>query len=122
MPKIQVVIPMRVIISCVVPITFKSKHSPNIVMLEAVALELIKLMGHSRTVPGSFAAEDIPAALARLEQAIAGAPDRPMEADRDNAIDDDDREPPISVGHRALPLIEMLRTAAKENDYVIWDR
>ncbi|MEQ8234429.1 MAG: DUF1840 domain-containing protein [Gammaproteobacteria bacterium] len=103
------------------PITFKSKHAPNIVMLEAVALELLHLMGHSGTVPGSLAADDIPAALARLEGAVNAAPARALEADRGD--DDDDRAGEgVSAAHRALPLIEMLRSAEAEGDYVIWDR
>jgi hypothetical protein len=104
------------------PIIFKSKHSPNVMMLETVARELIHLMGHSGTVPGALAAEDIPAALERLEQAARATPDRPLEADRDGSESDDDREPAISMAHRALPLIEMLKSAVKEDDYVIWDR
>lgn len=105
------------------PITFKSKHSPNVVMLEKVALELLRLMGHSGTVPGSLMPRDIPPALARLEQAVHGAPDRPLDADRDSHDEDDgEREPEISLSQRALPLLEMLRTALAEDDHVIWDR
>lgn len=104
------------------PIIFKSRHSPNIVMLEGVALELIKLMGHSSTVPGALAAEDIPAALQRLEQAVTAVPGRPLQADHHDSEDNEDREPSISGAHRALPLIEMLKSAMKEDDYVIWDR
>lgn len=104
------------------PITFKSKHSPNIVMLEAVARELIKLIGHSGTVPGALGAESIAGALARLEQALTTAPGRSLDAERDGSEDDRDREPPVSVAHRALPLIEMLRSAMEEDDYVIWDQ
>lgn len=105
------------------PITFKSKHSPNIVMLESAGRALIAMMGHSGTVPGSLAAEDVPGALAHLEQAVATNPDRPLEPGRgaNEREDDDDREAPVSVAHRALPLIEMLRTAAAEQDYVMWD-
>ena len=91
-------------------------------MLEAVALELIKLMGHSGTVSGALATEDIPVALERLEQATTATPDRPLEADRRDSEDDEDREPSVSMAHRALPLIEMLNSAMKEKDYVIWDR
>jgi len=103
------------------PITFKSKHSPNILMLEAVALELIKKTGHSGTVPGSLAADDIPAALERLRASIARAE---AHAADQNAERDDEREggPAVSLAHRALPLIEMLETALAEADYVIWDR
>ena len=54
------------------PITFKSKYSPDILMLETTGRELIRLMGHSGALPGSLAADDIPAALARLEAAVKG--------------------------------------------------
>ncbi len=107
------------------PITFKSKHSPNIIMLEAVALELLHMMGHSGTVPGSLAAGDIAAALARLEHAVEAAPERPLQADRDDEAEDGDDERPaggVSTAHRALPLIDMLRNARDAGDYVIWDR
>ena len=50
------------------PITFKSKHAPDILMFESIALQLIKLMGHSGAVPGALAIEDLPGALQRLEQ------------------------------------------------------
>lgn len=104
------------------PITFKSRHSPNIIMLDAAGHALIRLMGHSGTVPGSLAAEDVPEALSRLEAAVAADPDRPLEPGRGVPGDDDEeREPPVSVAKRALPLIEMLRTAAAEQDYVMWD-
>lgn len=105
------------------PITFKSKHSPNILMLEAMALELIHLMGHSGELPGSLAHQDIPAALLKLESAISEAPGQPLAAERKRGDDEDDAaEPRVSVAHRALPLIEMLRKALAENDYVIWDK
>ncbi|MCB1748257.1 MAG: DUF1840 domain-containing protein [Gammaproteobacteria bacterium] len=108
------------------PITFKSKHAPNIVMLEQVGLELLHLAGHSGGVPGSFAVEDLPAALARLEGAVAEGPGRALTAERPARDDDADnerpREAPVSIAHRAGPLIDMLRTALAEGDYVIWDR
>ena len=103
------------------PITFKSKYSPDVLMLETVARELIRLMGHSGSLPGSLAAEDIPAALARLEAALAGGPTRALQADHPKVSDDDNREPAISAAHRAGPLIKMLQTAARENEHVIWD-
>ena len=43
-------------------ITFSSSAYANITMFGAVALRLLKQMGHSATVPGALLAEDIPAA------------------------------------------------------------
>ena len=105
------------------PITFKSKYSPDILMLEAVARELIRLMGHSGSVPGSLAAEDIAAALAHLEAAISEGPTRALAADSKSrpADEDDKREAPVSVAHRAGPLLAMLKTAQKEGQHVLWE-
>ncbi len=104
------------------PITFKSKYSPDILMLEAVARELIRIMGHSGSLPGSLAAQDIAAALTRLEAAVQDGPVRPLAADRGTTDDEEDREPAISATHRAAPLIKMLQIAAREGEHVIWDR
>ena len=104
------------------PITFKSKYSPDILMLETSGRELIRLMGHSGALPGSLAAEDIPAALARLEAAVKGGPPHTLQADRPRNEDEADREPVISAAHRAGPLIKMLQVAAREAEHVIWDR
>ena len=103
------------------PITFKSKYSPDILMLDSVARELITLMGHSGSLPGSLAAADIPAALARLTAAVDGGPVHALHADHAKAQDDDPREPAISAAHRAGPLLKMLQTAAREAEHVIWD-
>jgi hypothetical protein len=103
------------------PITFKSKYSPDILMLEGMARELIRLMGHSGSVPGSLAAEDIAAALAHLENAIKDGPSRALEAENRQDDSDEKHEPAISVAHRAGPLLAMLKTALKEKEHVIWD-
>jgi hypothetical protein len=103
------------------PITFKSKHAPDILMFESIALQLIKAMGHSGTVPGAVAAEDVSAALQHLEQKLAG-PDIGLLDNDDDAQSNEDREPRVSMAHRSLPLINMLRSAIKEGDYIIWDR
>ncbi len=103
------------------PITFKSKHSPDILMLEGVARELIRLMGHSGSVPGSLAADDIAAALAHLESAVKDGPARALNADRKHDEEDEKREPKISVALRAGPLLAMLKTALQEQEHVIWD-
>lgn len=106
------------------PITFRSKHSPDILMLEGNAREFIRMMGHSETLPGSLAHEDIAVALARLEAAVARGAEAPLAADRKggDVEDDDSLEAPVSAAHRAGPLLAMLRTALAEKDYVIWDR
>lgn len=103
------------------PVTFKSKHSPDIVMLDNTALALLKILGHSGTVPGSIAAEDVAAALARLDDAAKQSPDQVVESGaRDD--NDDDADDSVDLARRALPLRELLAHAVAGNNYVYWER
>jgi hypothetical protein len=52
------------------PETFTTRSYADITMFGEVALELLKLPGLSRAVPGAIRAEDVPAALSRLTAAI----------------------------------------------------
>jgi hypothetical protein len=86
-------------------------------MFGDVAVRLLKLMGHGGTVPGALLAEDVPAALERLQAAIEKEKQLPDE----QAPEAGDEEPAVSLPHRALPLIELLKAAAKANCNVMWD-
>jgi hypothetical protein len=99
-------------------ITFSSSVYANITMFGDVALRLLKLMGHSATVPGALLAEDIPPALQRLEAAVE-ADKRLPEAEPSEV--GEDGEVAVSLSHRALPLIELLKAAAKAKSNVMWD-
>jgi len=95
-------------------VTFTTNAYADITMFGDVALALLKMMGHSATVPGAIMAEDVPAALGRLTAAI--------EAEKASApVEDEDAdEPVVSIAHRALPLINLLAAAAKAETYVTW--
>jgi hypothetical protein len=101
-------------------VTFRSKAYADITMFGDIAISLLKLMGHSGTVPGAILAEDVPAALDRLNKAIEA---NPSAADApDDAQDDDSDECAVNLAHRALPLIELLTAAATEKCDVMWDK
>ncbi len=51
-------------------VTFTTKAYADITMFGDVAVSLLKMMGHSGTVPGAILAADVPAALGRLTAAI----------------------------------------------------
>lgn len=101
-------------------ITFRSKAYNDITMFGDVAVGLIKLMGHSGSVPGALAAADVPAALARLRAAIEvdRAHKSPVPADDGG---DESHERVVSLAHRALPLLEMLAAAVAADSHVMWD-
>ena len=60
-------------------VTFKTEAYANITMFGEVAVTLLKLMGHSGTVPGALMAEDVPAALERLKAAVTEHPQTPLD-------------------------------------------
>jgi len=104
-------------------VTFETEAYANITMFGDVGVALLKLMGHSGTVPGALLAEDVPAALARLEAAVAANPDVPLDPAGTKPTGKDEEEPPhVSLAHRALPLIELLKAAAAQRKNVMWDK
>lgn len=101
-------------------VTFRSKAYADIIMFGDVAVSLLKLMGHSGTVPGALLAGDIPTALEHLRKAVAA--DKAAVANVSNRVQDDDSsERTVNLAHRALPLIELLAAAATAKCDVMWD-
>ena len=52
-------------------VTFHTEAYADLLMFGDIAVHLLKLMGHSGTVPGVLLTEEVPAALDRLRQAVA---------------------------------------------------
>lgn len=95
-------------------VTFSTKAYADITMFGDVAISLLKMMGHSGTVPSALLAADVPAALSRLTAAINEQKSR---SETESKYPDDSA---VSMTHRALPLIELLTAAAKKNCDVMW--
>jgi len=98
-------------------VTFSTPVYADITMFGDVAVQLLKMMGHSGTVPGALLADEVQPALERLEAAIE-AEKREHEGE---SREDEEGEPVVPLSHRALPLIELLRAAAREDANVMWD-
>lgn len=89
-------------------------------MFGDVAQRLLRLAGHSGTVPGAIPAEDMAAALASLRAALdrlAGA--EPGEAGSDA---DADAEPAVPLARRAYPMVELMDRAVAEGCGLHWDQ
>jgi hypothetical protein len=95
-------------------VTFTTDAYADITMFGDVALAMLKMMGHSATVPGAILAADVPAALSRLTASIDAEQASPPVEDKDAD------EPVVSMRHRALPLINLLAAAAKAESNVMW--
>ena len=100
-------------------VTFKTPAYADIIMFGDVAKQLLKMMGHSGTMPSAMVAAEVPAALDRLKRAV--------EAERVS----EDQKPPegveagdqsVSLKYRALPLIELLTAATRTHCDVRWDK
>ncbi|MCG3203148.1 MAG: hypothetical protein NFCOHLIN_03067 [Gammaproteobacteria bacterium] len=104
-------------------VRFRSKESAEFVMLGDIAVKLIQLMGHSGTIPGAIASEGVPAALQRLREALETQGAEPAPAPESGEEEEPgERGPRVTLANRAYPLIEMLKAAAANDSYVMWDR
>ena len=95
-------------------VTFTTNAYADITMFGNVALAMLKMMGHSPTVPGAILAVDVPDALRRLQAAIAAEKTSPP------VVNKEGDEAGVSMANRALPLINLLAAAVKENNDVMW--
>jgi hypothetical protein len=95
------------------------------------AVALLRAAGHSGTVPGAILAADLPAALAQLERSLESEGDRPSppvaatRAEPLDGVDDEEereREPVVSLRMRAVPLLDMVRTAIARGSDLMWER
>lgn len=103
-------------------VTFTCEVYADITYFGDVAHSLLKMMGRSGTVPGAILAEDIPRALERLKSGIEAlkAVSTQEQSREEGAEGNDWKEQPVTLAHRALPLIELLTAAAKANCHVMW--
>jgi hypothetical protein len=97
-------------------IRFESDIAGQFIMMGDVALPLLRMMGMSGNEQGAVSGADLLTALATLEEALRRVPVPRAGADEE----DEDQEPPITLQRRALPLLEMLRRAAADEGYVMW--
>jgi hypothetical protein len=99
-------------------VTFKCKASGEFSMLGDEAVRLIKMMGHSGTIPGAISAGDVPDALKNIKAAIEV--EKESEENAETEDEEDEKEPPVKMAIRAYPLVEMLSAAVRDNCEVMW--
>ena len=98
-------------------VTFRTNAWANVTQFGDVAVTLLKMLGHSGTIPSALLAADVPAALARLKEQLAASPPEPRGGSRGQG---DDAEMPVGLRQRAYPLIELLSAAAQQECDVTW--
>lgn len=109
-------------------VRFSTRHG-QLIMHGEPAIAMLRLGGHTGTVPGAVLAADLPAFLQRLREGIATVGDAPSPApsaaETTTAAPDDEngpRERPVMLRQRAVPLLEMIETALKRKSDLMWEK
>ena len=108
-------------------VNFSTKYG-QLTMLGEPAVALLKLGGHSGSVPSAILAADLPMFLQRLRDGLAShgeepSPVLPAEEPKDERDDHDAQErAPVTLRMRAAPLLAMIETAIARGSDLMWDR
>lgn len=101
---------------------FKSKAAGDLIMLEPNGRRVLEVIGKDPGPKGIILPEQMQAAIAALEQAIARE-----EAQQQEAIEQAKAKgevPPrfdaVSLRQRAVPFIDMLRRCEKAQQEIVW--
>lgn len=116
-------------------ITFKSKNSGEVFMLDKHVLAVLKVAGrdYGKELPteGVFTVAELPDAIAKLRQAIAEDENKDMHSyavhdkeEEERKEEEREKKHPmlegVSFSQRAYPLLNMFENAQNHGDDVIW--
>lgn len=102
-------------------VTFKSKASPDITMLENLATYLLGIVGKHLGERGAIGDDETAAAIAKLEAAIAADKEVARKENEGKSRDEQYEDDRVRLAQRAFPLLDMLRESNKINVAVMWD-
>ncbi len=101
---------------------FKSKAAGDLILLQANGERILQIIGKDAGPKGIILPEQMPAAIAALEKAVAGAEapsttDGPGSAEADKDLPAADR---VTLRQRAAPFIDMLKRCHKADKEIVW--
>lgn len=102
---------------------FKSQASAEVVMLEVHARQLLDIIGKSASSAGVITVDQMPAAIAALEAAIAQEALQGKHNRDPNVVEGHDSEAEvqyIGLHQRARPLLNMLKESLGEKKDIVW--
>lgn len=99
---------------------FKSQAAADVIMLQINAEQMLSIIGKKPSAQGIVTVEQIPAAIAALEAAVA-AHEAPQSTGETAATGQDDVVGDrVMLRQRAAPFIELLRSSAQAGKDVVW--
>jgi hypothetical protein len=97
------------------------------IMFGDVALQLLRMSGHSGSVPGAIGVQEMAQALLRLEAAVLAqntAHENDAHSSACSGAQSEDEgqgaEASVSLARRAFPLLELMRRASAEACAIQW--
>jgi len=104
---------------------FKSKVTGDVIMLEPNGRQILSIIGKNDAASapkGILQPQEMPAAIAALEQAIAQeeAAQKQPARDAQSAGETAPRSDTVSLRQRAVPFIDMLRRCHKADKEIVW--
>lgn len=96
-------------------VTFSCESYGKLTFFGDIARRLIQLMGHSDTIPGAIKSEDAKQALDQLVTGLSQIKNKIKSMQIDP-----EEEPEIGLSTRAIPLIDMLKSAIENKSNIIW--
>ncbi len=90
-------------------------------MFSNVAVTLLKMAGHSGTIPSAIMAGDVAIALSRLREGLVAAGREKECKPSDSEIAEGADTPAVGLQLRAYPLIQLLSAAAEQGCDVMWE-
>ncbi|CAN7701061.1 DUF1840 domain-containing protein [Caballeronia sp. LjRoot29] len=102
-------------------VTFKSRAAPDVQMLTDLASFLVGIIGKRLNAHGVIASDEVPGAIAALEEAISVQQKIAAEHETAHYSGRDSYDNNVgSLSQRAFPFLDMLREAQKHHADIIW--
>jgi cyclopropane-fatty-acyl-phospholipid synthase len=99
---------------------FKSQAAATVIMLEASGNQMLTLIGKGPSAQGIITVEQIPAAIAAIQAAVA-AHETAQAQVRSGVIEEDEVEGDgVMLSQRAAPFLDLLRLSAGAGKDVVW--
>ena len=102
--------------------TFKSQAAANLIMLQPNGERVLEIIGKQPGPQGIILPEQMPAAIAALENAMAQeSPAQDPAADADKAGNPaPQNSDAVSLRQRAVPFVDMLKRCQKAGKEIVW--
>lgn len=99
---------------------FKSQAAADVIMLRINAEQMLRIIGKEPSAKGIVTVEQIPAAIAALESAVAAHEAAQSTSGTAAGVQDDVVGDSVMLRQRAAPFIELLRSSAQASKDVVW--